>query len=129
MPIYSSRIAVSAVDNVLLIHQIDAKVVILYDIFADSRAPISAPLPLLLRGLPRSNSFSSRSTGRESESSDANLVSNHGAVTYADTWSFLVPDLICDVANKLMWKIQLDLEASLFSFLIQDDLWGLSLIS
>lgn len=115
----------SAVDNVLLIHQIDAKVVILYDIFADSRAPISAPLPLLLRGLPRSNSFSSRSTGRESESSDA----NHGAVTYADTWSFLVPDLICDVANKLLWRIQLDLEASLFSFLIQYDLWGLSLIS
>lgn len=129
MPIYSSRIAVSAVDNVLLIHQIDAKVVILYDIFADSRAPISAPLPLLLRGLPRSNSFSSRSTGRESESSDANHVSNHGAVTYADTWSFLVPDLICDVANKLLWRIHLDLEASLFSFLIQYDLWGLSLIS
>lgn len=119
----------SAVDNVLLIHQIDAKVVILYDIFADSRAPISAPLPLLLRGLPGSNSFSSRPTGRESESSDANLVSNNGAVTYADTWYFLVPDLICDGANKLLWKIQLDLEASLFSFLILYDLWGLSLIS
>ncbi|XP_028777547.1 regulator of MON1-CCZ1 complex [Neltuma alba] len=111
LPIYSGKIAVSVVDNVLLIHQVDAKVVILYDIFADSRAPISAPLPLLLRGLPRSNSFSSRSTGRESESLDANLVSNHGAVTYADAWSFLVPDLICDGANKLLWKIQLDLEA------------------
>lgn len=119
----------SAVDNVLLIHQVDAKVVILYDIFADSRAPISAPLPLLLRGLPRSNSFSSRSTGRESESSGANLLSNHGAVTYADTWSFLVPDLICDVANKLLWKIHLDLEASLFPFMIHHDLWRLSIMS
>ncbi|KAI5420880.1 hypothetical protein KIW84_044642 [Lathyrus oleraceus] len=39
LPIYSSRIAVSVVDNVLLIHQVDAKVVILYDLFADSRAP------------------------------------------------------------------------------------------
>lgn len=107
----------SAVDNVLLIHQVDAKVVILYDIFADSRAPISAPLPLLLRGFPRSSSTSSRSSGRESESSDASVVSNHETVTYADTWSFLVPDLICDVANKLLWKIQLDLEASLCSLL------------
>lgn len=104
----------SAVDNVLLIHQVDAKVVILYDIFADSRAPISAPLPLLLRGFPRSST--SRSSGRESESSEASVVSNHEAITYADTWSFLVPDLICDVANKLIWKIQLDLEASLCSF-------------
>ncbi|XP_043691029.1 regulator of MON1-CCZ1 complex-like [Telopea speciosissima] len=59
LPIYSSKIAVSVVDNVLSVHQVDAKVVILYDIFADSWAPISAPLPLLLRGFPRANSSSS----------------------------------------------------------------------
>ena len=47
LPIYSSKIAVSVVDNVVRVHQNDAKVVILYDIYADSRAPISAPLPLL----------------------------------------------------------------------------------
>ncbi|KAK7259613.1 hypothetical protein RIF29_25223 [Crotalaria pallida] len=110
LPIYSSRIAVSVVDNVLLIHQVDAKVVILYDLFTDSRAPISAPLPLLLRDFPRSG-FSSQSSGRESESSDGNVVSNHEAVIYADTWTFLVPDFICDVANKLLWKFHLDLEA------------------
>lgn len=111
LPIYSSRIAVSVVDNVLLIHQVDAKVVILYDLFADSRAPISAPLPLLLRGFPRSSS-SSQFSGRESESSDVNAVSSHEAVTYADTWNFLVPDFVCDVANKLLWKFNLDLEVS-----------------
>lgn len=110
LPIYSSRIAVSVVDNVLLIHQVDAKVVILYDLFADSRAPISAPLPLLLRGFPRS-STTSQFSGRDSESSDGNIVSSHEAVTYADTWIFLVPDLVCDVANKLLWKFNLDLEA------------------
>ncbi|KAH7672171.1 hypothetical protein IHE45_09G036600 [Dioscorea alata] len=49
LPVYSGKIAVSFVDNVLLIHQVDAKVVILYDIFLDSLATISAPLPLLLR--------------------------------------------------------------------------------
>ncbi|CAJ1907681.1 unnamed protein product [Sphenostylis stenocarpa] len=110
LPIYSNRIAVSVVDNVLLIHQVDAKVVILYDLFADSRAPISAPLPLLLRGFPRS-STSSQSNGRESESSDSNVLSSHEAVTYSNTWTFLVPDLVCDVANKLLWKFNLDLEA------------------
>lgn len=107
----------SVVDNVLLIHQVDAKVVILYDLFADSRAPVSAPLPLLFRGFPRSGTSSFQSSGRESESSDGN-VSNHEAVTYAATWTFLVPDLVCDVANKLLWKFHLDLEVSyLFIYL------------
>ncbi|KAJ7975975.1 Colon cancer-associated Mic1-like protein [Quillaja saponaria] len=111
LPIYSSRVAVSVVDNVLLVHQVDAKVVILYDIFADSRAPISAPLPLLLRGFPRSSISASRFSGRETESSETNIMSDHEAITYGDEWNFLVPDLICDFANKLLWKIHLDLEA------------------
>ena len=51
LPTYSSRIAVTAVDNIIMVHQIDAKVVILYDVFMDSYTPISAPLPLLVRGL------------------------------------------------------------------------------
>lgn len=110
LPIYSSKIAVSVVDNVLLVHQVDAKVVILYDIFADSRAPISAPLPLLFRGFPRSNISSSRSSGRDSESAEAN-ISDHETIIYGDDWTFLVPDLVCDVANNLLWKIHLDLEA------------------
>ncbi|KDP34476.1 hypothetical protein JCGZ_12759 [Jatropha curcas] len=110
LPIYSSKIAVSVVDNVLLIHQVDAKVVILYDIFADSRAPISAPLPLLFRGFPRSNVPYSRSSSKDSESAEAN-TSDHETTIYGDDWTFLVPDLICDVASNLLWKIHLDLEA------------------
>ncbi|GAV63987.1 LOW QUALITY PROTEIN: Mic1 domain-containing protein [Cephalotus follicularis] len=112
LPIYSSKIAVSVVDNVILVHQVDAKVVILYDIFSDSRAPIFAPLPLLLRGIPRSSSSSFLSISRDSESSETNKTGDHEAVIYGDDWTFLVPDLICDVANFL-WKIQLDLEASI----------------
>ncbi|GKV34511.1 hypothetical protein SLEP1_g42881 [Rubroshorea leprosula] len=111
LPIYSSKVAISVVDNVLLVHQVDAKVVILYDIFADSRAPISAPLPVLLRGLPRSNSSTSRSNGRESENSETSNANYHETIIYGDDWNFLVPDLVCDVANKLLWKIHLDLEA------------------
>ncbi|XP_028948376.1 uncharacterized protein [Malus domestica] len=111
LPIYSSKVAVSVVDNVLLVHQVDAKVVILYDIFADSQAPISAPLPLLFRGFPRSNSSSLRSNRDDNESSEVNVLSDHEAIVYGDNWTFLVPDLICDVANQLLWKIHLDLEA------------------
>ncbi|KAJ6864574.1 hypothetical protein NC651_035202 [Populus alba x Populus x berolinensis] len=112
LPIYSNKVAVSVVDNVLLIHQVGAKVVILYDIFADSRSPISAPLPLLFRGFPRSNTSSYRSTAKDIEIPEAN-ISDSEAIIYGDDWTFLVPDLICDVSNKLLWKIHLDLEASL----------------
>ncbi|KAJ0476432.1 putative regulator of MON1-CCZ1 complex [Helianthus annuus] len=102
LPIYSSKIAVSVVDNVLLIHQVDAKVILLYDIFADSRTPVSAPLPLLIRGSPsRTNAQSSETT----------LTNNATANLYGDDWIFLVPDLVCDVSNGFLWKIHLDLEA------------------
>lgn len=112
LPIYSDKIAISVVDNVLLVHQVDAKVVILYDIFADSRAPISAPLPLLLRGFPRASSSSSRTGNKDTDGSEANDRSDHETIIYGDNWIFLVPDLICDVAKRLLWKIHLDLEAS-----------------
>ncbi|KAL6138208.1 hypothetical protein ACLB2K_063491 [Fragaria x ananassa] len=111
LPIYSPRVAVSVVDNVLLVHQVDAKVVILYDIYAESRAPISAPLPLLFQGFPRSNSSSLRSNREDNESSEVNVISDHEAIIYGDDWTFLVPDLIFSVTNKILWKIHLDLEA------------------
>ncbi|KAK9921636.1 hypothetical protein M0R45_030139 [Rubus argutus] len=111
LPIYSSKIAVSVIDNVLLVHQVDAKVVILYDIYADSRAPISAPLPLLFRGFPRSNSSSLRPNREDNENSEVNVISDHEAIIYGDDWTFLVPDLIFAVSNQFLWKIHLDLEA------------------
>lgn len=103
LPIYSSRIAVSVVDNVLLVHQVDAKVVILYDVFLDSLAPVSAPLPLLLRG-----PCSSRQTANEQD----NLNNAYGGIIYGDGWTFLVPDLICDVDSGMLWRIFLDLDVS-----------------
>ncbi|KAK8546244.1 hypothetical protein V6N12_027039 [Hibiscus sabdariffa] len=111
LPIYSHKVAVSVVDNVLLVHQVDAKVIILYDIFSDSRAPISAPLPVLFRGFPRSDSFTSRPGTKESESLEASDSNDNEAIIYGEGWTFLVPDLICDVANMRLWKIHLDLEA------------------
>ncbi|CAM8956034.1 unnamed protein product [Rhodiola kirilowii] len=109
LPIYSSKVTVSVVDNVLLVHQVDAKVVILYDIFGDSRAPISAPLPMLIRGLLRTNS-SSRSLSKDNDSPETNDIKSEISI-YGDDWTFLVPDLICDIGKGLLWKIHLDLEA------------------
>ncbi|KAF0892063.1 hypothetical protein E2562_013459 [Oryza meyeriana var. granulata] len=103
LPTYSSRIAVSAVDNIIMVHQIDAKVVILYDVFMDSYAPISAPLPLLVRGLPSNNKQSVQTPDSQSNA--------YGGTLYGEGWNFLIPDLVCDVENGLLWKLHLDLEA------------------
>lgn len=97
----------TVVDNVLLVHQIDAKVVIIYDLSLDSRAPVSAPLPLLWRG----SDTSSQATSKENESSESS-TSNENLVMYDDAWTFLVPDLILDQTNKVLWRVNLDLEAS-----------------
>ncbi|KAL3632390.1 hypothetical protein CASFOL_025374 [Castilleja foliolosa] len=104
LPAYSNRIDASVVDNILLVHQVDAKVVIIYDIFADSQAPISAPLPLFLRGY-------SKTTCKASEPSESKNPSDAEKTIYGDHWNFLVPDLVCDVSNGLLWKINVDLEA------------------
>nr|VDC81686.1 unnamed protein product [Brassica rapa] len=107
LPIYSSKLSVSVVDNLLLVHQIDAKVVIIYDLFVDSRAPVSAPLPLLWRGYQGSDTSSQQENeGTESSTSSENIV------MYEDAWTFLVPDLILDQTNKVLWRVHLDLEAS-----------------
>lgn len=111
LPIYSSKLSVSVVDNLLLVHQIDAKVVIIYDLFVDSRAPVSAPLPLLWRGYQGSDS-SSQAANMENESAESS-ASNENIVMYEDAWTFLVPDLILDQTKKVLWRVHLDLEASL----------------
>ncbi|CAN6288265.1 unnamed protein product [Urochloa humidicola] len=103
LPTYSSRIAVSAVDNIIMVHQIDAKVVILYDVNLDSYAPVSAPLPLLVRGLP--------SNSRQAFQTADSQSSAYGGTIYGDGWNFLIPDLICDAENGLLWRLHLDLEA------------------
>ncbi|KAI3472124.1 hypothetical protein Pfo_029612 [Paulownia fortunei] len=105
LPVYSNRIAVSVVDNVLLVHQVEAKVVIIYDLFADSQAPISAPLPLFLRGYSKANVASSQTTCKASGASESKNLSDTEVTIYGEQWNFLVPDLVCDVSNGFLWKI------------------------
>lgn len=115
LPVYSNRVAVSVVDNILLVHQVEAKVVIIYDMFADSQAPISAPLPLFLRGFSRATVAASQNACTASGASESKNMCDTEVNIYGDQWNFLVPDLVCDVANGFLWKINLDLEASFYS--------------
>ncbi|XP_047961088.1 regulator of MON1-CCZ1 complex isoform X1 [Salvia hispanica] len=110
LPVYSERIAVSVVDNVLLVHQVEARVVIVYDIYADSQAPISAPLPLFLRGYSKANVAFSQTASKTSGASESKNLCDTEETTYGDQWKFLVPDLVLDVSNGSLWKISLDLE-------------------
>uniref|UniRef100_A0A0D6QVM2 Uncharacterized protein n=1 Tax=Araucaria cunninghamii TaxID=56994 RepID=A0A0D6QVM2_ARACU len=115
LPIYSTKVAISVVDNVLLVHQVDAKVVLLYDIFADSKAPISAPLPLLVRG-PSGSTINStrnkdRQSGSSSQSAEVETLSMVEDSVYRDGWVFLNSDMICDNLHGFLWRIHLDLEA------------------
>ncbi|KAL6522373.1 hypothetical protein OROMI_031645 [Orobanche minor] len=111
LPACSNRIAVSVVDNILLVHQVEANVVIIYDIYADSRAPISAPLPLFLRGYSKANAASSQTIGKTAGASESINLTDTEITIYGDQWNFIVPDLICDVSNGFLWKINVDLEA------------------
>lgn len=110
LPVYSRRIAVSVVDNTLLVHQLDARVVILYDVFFDSLAPISAPLPLLLRASSKGTSLSHAGI-RQTPHLTLNELTTYNRTIYGESWDFLVPDLVCDTEHGFLWKIHLDLEA------------------
>ncbi|KAL7138634.1 hypothetical protein ABFS83_10G177200 [Erythranthe nasuta] len=110
LPVYSNQIAVSVVDNVLLVHQVEAKVVIIYDLFADSQSPISAPLPLFVRGFSRATA-SSQTAFTASGTSESKNLGDTELTIYGDQWNFFVPDLVCDFANGFLWKINVDLEA------------------
>ncbi|KAK6124605.1 hypothetical protein DH2020_041646 [Rehmannia glutinosa] len=101
LPVYSNKIAVSVVDNVLLVHQVEAKVVIIYDIFADSQAPISAPLPLFLRGYSKANVASSQTTCKASGASESKNPSDTEVTIYGDQWNFLVPDLAISASSSV----------------------------
>lgn len=128
LPIYSENVAFSVVDGVLLVHQLASKVVLLYDIFSDMKAPISAPLPLLLRG--HSGCTVSAFTTCESPSrasvpeftshenpSGTSVSGNLKSLTppesniYGDGWVFANPDIILDHTHGILWRIHLDLEA------------------
>lgn len=106
LPIFSPHVAISVVDNVLMVHQTDSQVVLLYDILTDPKGPISAPLPLLLRGVPPFQASSSLGSGKGSK----RTLSSAEATIYGEGWVFINPDLVLDHIHGLLWRVRLDLE-------------------
>lgn len=117
LPIYSGHVALSVVDNVLLIHEIASKVVLIYDVMSDSKVPISAPLTLLIRGVPSCTSSRTASELENSHGGSSSAVEHSETVTteaeanvYDGGWVFANPNIVLDKARGLLWKIHLDLE-------------------
>ncbi|KAJ7568420.1 hypothetical protein O6H91_01G032200 [Diphasiastrum complanatum] len=119
MPMYSRNVAISIVDNILLVHQIDSKVVLLYDILSDPKVPISAPLPLVIRQQLSSPGAVTRpfEDARDADTQSTPGINNARPLTaneanvYGDGWVFVNPDIILDHAHGILWKIFIDLEA------------------
>ncbi|KAG0595682.1 hypothetical protein M758_UG188000 [Ceratodon purpureus] len=107
LPLFSPHVAISVVDNVLMVHQTDSQVVMLYDILTDPKGPISAPLPLLLRGSPPLPASSSLGLGKGTK----RTLSSAEATIYGEGWVFINPDLVLDHMHGLLWRVRLDLEA------------------
>ncbi|KAG0572838.1 hypothetical protein KC19_VG128700 [Ceratodon purpureus] len=107
LPIFSPHVAISVVDNVLMVHQTDSQVVLLYDILTDPKGPIFSPLPLLLRGAPPLPPSSSFGLGKGSQ----RTLSSAEATIYGEGWVFINPDLVLDHMHGLLWRVRLDLEA------------------
>lgn len=81
--LYSPAVALSVVDNALLVHAVDSTVTVLLDVGASSTHPVASPLPL---GVP-------------------DAATPDGALT------FLSPDIVLDRSAGLVWQLQLDLKA------------------
>jgi hypothetical protein len=97
-PLYSQRVALSAVDHALLVHNLDSGVVLVQDVLSSSKHPLASPLPL---GLP------------------PHIVDEDGVPKeeapnlepYSDNWDFVGTDMIVDWTHGAVWHQRLDLAA------------------
>ncbi|KAH7279474.1 hypothetical protein KP509_37G021500 [Ceratopteris richardii] len=114
IPVYSETVAFSVVDGVLLVHQLASEVVLLYAIYADLKGPISAPLPLLIRGdscFTMAGCESSTESNDILDNEDMRTLASSESNIYGENWVFANPDIILDQDHGIMWRIHLDLEA------------------
>ena len=130
VPLYSSeRLGLSVVDNALLVHAVDASVVMVFDILggrfeasgdtgdADGGAVggigdgrrgelqlIAAPLPLTEGALQPPPSSPNAPTS-------VNLDSTDGFRPYGPGWMFAGADIVVDAVAGKAWRLRLDLRA------------------
>jgi len=87
LQLYSSQVAVSVSDNLLIVHAVDSRVVLLFDIKINSRFPVTAPLPL------------------------ATLPGDEFGALYSPHWTFGCPDYVIDPQAGRVGQLVVDLNA------------------
>mmetsp|Transcript_3953 Transcript_3953/g.5841 ORF Transcript_3953/g.5841 Transcript_3953/m.5841 type:complete len:517 (-) Transcript_3953:1097-2647(-) len=110
----SSKYKVSVVDNVLIVHNMIAKMAILFDIYTDPKSSLAAPLPIA------SDQYEKK---KKNEAKNRNRTR---ALTVQeqkyDSWRFLAQRYVLDNSNvktsssNSLWTMQLDLEAIMHSW-------------
>ncbi|KOO52996.1 hypothetical protein Ctob_010768 [Chrysochromulina tobinii] len=85
LAIYSSRAVMSVSDNLLVVHALDSKVCLIFDLRINQQYPITAPLPL---GTVASDQFSP---------------------LYSPHWTFVAPDLVVDPQAGRVGQLRIDL--------------------
>ncbi|KAL1527343.1 hypothetical protein AB1Y20_016013 [Prymnesium parvum] len=87
LPIYSSHAALSVVDNLLVVHALDAKVALIFDLKINCQYPVTAPLPV-------------------------SLVDADGfGPLYSSHWQLFPPDLLVDPQAGRVGRVAVDLRA------------------
>ncbi|KAL3913492.1 MAG: hypothetical protein SGPRY_007960, partial [Prymnesium sp.] len=87
LAIYSRHAALSVVDNLLVVHALDSKVALIFDVKINSQFPVTAPLPLAV------------------------LPADGWGPLYSNHWQLFSPDLIVDPQAGRVGRISIDLRA------------------
>ena len=97
--LYFDRVAVSVVDNVLLVHDPDSAVTVPYDILSGSGHPVASPLALGL------------GPGDPAAVPGSPPLPSEGGSAGAEVWHFMPPDMVANRAEGRVSRLNLDLEA------------------
>lgn len=130
-PTYTSRMGISIVDNLLLVHHMNTGLVMIFDIMTNNMQPFVSPLPVLCKGsraapggrpagqasaVALSPSTGSEALSRAAAAHEAKGEGHDGAnpfksgskVVCVTMSNFL---LAMDVGSEMVWMIDLDLDA------------------
>jgi len=108
-PLYSTKVALSVVDNALMLHDVHTGVVLVLDIHAGEEHPLASPLPPRLPPHPTSSPDCDSPDADPSSSPDPAAAGPTDL--YTSSWSFECPDLIVDWQRGAVFRQRLDLAA------------------
>eukprot|EP00299_Pterocystis_sp_00344_P014836 c7377_g1_i1.p1 GENE.c7377_g1_i1~~c7377_g1_i1.p1 ORF type:complete len:459 (-),score=117.05 c7377_g1_i1:797-2128(-) len=111
--LFSTRVHVSLVDNVIVVHNLDTKVSMAYDVKV-TRFPFMNPLPLAFHSsLPKPRPLS-LSQGEMVINVNSSYLSPPDSPTaielYKPDWRFMSPRTVIDTQDGYAWKVTLDLD-------------------